>query len=222
MSSQFIATPGPTVSAGRLEIPVRDLMRPGVIVIAADASIVQVQRALLAHGVHAILVVDDHGHPLGWVTSRGVLPWCGRDVALHAAREAVTEPAVTVEPSITAAEAIAVLQQAEVSRLLVARRWKACPRAWSPTTTCCASSPDVRPTAILTRPAAGPRSTASTIASRAAGGTHSIHQSAPASAIVRMWARSASQSAARPLPPIATVYGREPAAARNVRTSSGD
>ena len=56
-----------------------------------------------------------------------MLPWAGRDVALHSAREAVTEPAVTVEPSVTAAEAIAVLEQAEVSRLLVARRSEGLP-----------------------------------------------------------------------------------------------
>jgi CBS domain-containing protein len=121
MCSQFIAAPTRSLGAGRLETPLRDLMRPGVIVIAADASIVQLQRALLAHGVHAILVADDHGRPLGWATSRGVLAWAGRDVALHAAREAVTEPAVALEPSVTAAEAIAVLQRGEVSRLLVAR-----------------------------------------------------------------------------------------------------
>jgi CBS domain-containing protein len=127
MSSQFIAVPSRTLSAGRLETPVRELMRPGVIVIAADASILQVQRALLAHGVHAILVVDDHGRALGWATSRGLLPWSGRDVALHAAREAVTEPTVTVEPSMTAAEAMGLLQEAAVSRLLVARRCEGLP-----------------------------------------------------------------------------------------------
>jgi predicted transcriptional regulator len=127
MSTQFIAAPSRTLSTDRLETHVRDLMRPGVIVIAADASIVQAQRALLAHGVHAILVIDDHGRPLGWATSRGVLAWAGRDVALHTAREAVTEPAVTVEPSVTAAEAKGLLEEAGVSRLLVARRCEGLP-----------------------------------------------------------------------------------------------
>lgn len=111
----------PSPAGDRLDIPVRDLMRPGVIVIAEDASIEQAQRALLAHGVHAILVVEHGGRPLGWATSRGLLSWCNRDVALHAARDAVSEAALAVEPWSTAEEALAVLLRTGASRLLVAR-----------------------------------------------------------------------------------------------------
>jgi CBS-domain-containing membrane protein len=100
---------------------VRDVMRPGVIAIDEDASIEQAQRTLLAHRVHAILVVEHGGRPLGWATSRDLLSWCNRDVALHAARDAVGEAAVAVEPSATAREGLAVLLCTGASRLLVAR-----------------------------------------------------------------------------------------------------
>ena len=62
------------ITDDRLATPVRDIMRPGVIVLSDDASVVQAQRALLAHNVHAVLVVEDAtGRPMGWVTTRGLL-----------------------------------------------------------------------------------------------------------------------------------------------------
>jgi len=97
-------------------------MRPGVIVISGHASVARVQRALLAHGVHAILVLDDDGgRPLGWVTSRGLLRWAEREITLCSARDAVTEPPVAIGPSATAREALALLERADATRLLVVR-----------------------------------------------------------------------------------------------------
>lgn len=49
-------------------------MRPGVVTVAEDASVLQARRALQAHGVHAVLVVErSHGRPLGFITARGLL-----------------------------------------------------------------------------------------------------------------------------------------------------
>jgi predicted transcriptional regulator len=110
------------IAGDRLDTSVRDIMRPGVIVIADDASVGQAQRALLSHEVHAVLVLErDSGRALGWVTSRGLLPWCDRDTGLANARDAVNEPAVLIEPSATAREAINALETADATRLLVAR-----------------------------------------------------------------------------------------------------
>jgi len=89
MVSDTLLHPPPAPPADRLDAAIRDAMRPGVIVISGHASVARAQRALLAHGVHAILVLDDDGgRPLGWVTSRGLLRWAERDIspAPHAMR----------------------------------------------------------------------------------------------------------------------------------------
>jgi CBS domain-containing protein len=122
MVSDTLLPPRRSLSGDRLDIPVRDVMRPGVIVLSEHASVAQAQRALLAHGVHAILVLEDRtGRPAGWVTSRGLLALADRDVALACAREAVTEPPVAIEPSASAREALEAIDRTGAARLLVAR-----------------------------------------------------------------------------------------------------
>ena len=57
-------------------------MRPGVIAVSEDASLRQVERAMMRHGVHAILLLGQAtGRPVGWVTTRGVLRWLDQDSA---------------------------------------------------------------------------------------------------------------------------------------------
>ena len=122
MFSDTLLHPPPAPPADRLDAAIRDVMRPGVIVISGHASVARAQRALLAHDVHAILVLDDAGgHPLGWATSRGLLRWADRDTALCSARDAVTEAPVAIDPSATAREALALLERADATRLLVVR-----------------------------------------------------------------------------------------------------
>ena len=113
----------PDASAGRMQTPVRALMRPGVVAISHDASLLQAQRAMLLHGTDAVLLLGPRsGRPVGWVTSRGVLDRLGEDPALMPAGAAVTEVPVTVEPSATAAEAAIALSRPGVGRLLVGHR----------------------------------------------------------------------------------------------------
>jgi len=122
MVSDTLLHPPPAPPADRLDAAIRDVMRPGVIVISGHASVARAQRALLAHDVHAILVLDDAGgRPLGWVTSRGLLRWADRDIALCSARDALTEAPVAIDPSATAREALALLERADATRLLVVR-----------------------------------------------------------------------------------------------------
>ena len=122
MFSDTLLHPPPAPPADRLDAAIRDVMRPGVIVISGHASVARVQRALLAHGVHAILVLDDDGgRPLGWVTSRGLLRWAEREITLCSARDAVSEAPVAIGPSATAREALALLEHADATRLLVVR-----------------------------------------------------------------------------------------------------
>jgi CBS domain-containing protein len=117
--------PLPPARPGWLRTPVRAFMRPGVVTVAEDASLLQVQRAMLAHGVHAVLIVG-HGGPLGWITAGGLMPWLGKEPALYSAGSAVTERAPWIAPSASAAEALRVLSDPAVSHLVV------CPRADAP------------------------------------------------------------------------------------------
>jgi CBS domain-containing protein len=106
----------------RLDTPVRDIMRAGVITVPDDSSLLQAQRAMVSHGVHAVLVVGARqGRPLGWVTARGMLGWLNHDPGLTRAAMAVTEPAATIEPTATAADAVRCLAKTGASHLVVAR-----------------------------------------------------------------------------------------------------
>jgi CBS domain-containing protein len=100
----------PARTAERLATPVRDIMRPGVITIAEDSALVYAKRAMVRHGVHAVLVVgSDTARPLGWVTDHGLLRWLEQDMHAIAARHAITEPPRHIDPDVSAAIALETL-----------------------------------------------------------------------------------------------------------------
>ena len=106
----------------RLETPVQEFMSPGVIAVSEDASLRQAERAMVRHGVHAILLLGrQNRRPLGWVTSRGLLPWMTEALALVPASKGVTETPTYIEPAATAREALHALSEPGVSHLLVSR-----------------------------------------------------------------------------------------------------
>ena len=120
--------PTPGGGGDHLQTAVRDFMTPGVLTITEGASLGHVYRAMVAHSVHAILVVGQtEGRALGWVTARGLLAWAGRDQSLAFARDAITERAVTIEPNASATEALTALSQAATSHLLVCHHAAATP-----------------------------------------------------------------------------------------------
>jgi CBS domain-containing protein len=105
-----------------LETSVRAIMRPGVVSVSADTSLLQAKRALVRHRVHAILVVDQAGgRPLGWVTDRGLLNWLDHDLGLVSAGQGITEPATFIEPGASARDALESLAAPGVSHLVVSR-----------------------------------------------------------------------------------------------------
>jgi len=125
-SHTFISATGDAPADGvadrRLHTPVREFMRPGVIAVSEDASLRQAERAMMRHGIHAILLLGrTSGQPVGWVTTRGMLQWLNHDLGLVPASQGVTEQPIYIEPSATAQEAVTALSAPGVSHLLVAR-----------------------------------------------------------------------------------------------------
>ena len=119
-------TPPPPPDAPWLRTPVRAFMRPGVVTVAEDASLLQVQRAMLAHGVHAVLIVGTDG-PVGWITAGGLIPWLGQDAALYPASDAHSETVVWIAPTAPAADALRALAHPATTHLVVSPRADAPP-----------------------------------------------------------------------------------------------
>jgi CBS domain-containing protein len=106
---------------GRLDEAVSRFMSPGVVIVVEDTPLKEAQRAMIAHGVHSLLVVGREDRmPIGWVTSRGLLSHLESDPLLPC-RRAVTEPPTYIAPSASARQAAAALSQPGVTHLLVAR-----------------------------------------------------------------------------------------------------
>jgi CBS domain-containing protein len=120
-------TPPPPPDTRWLRTPVRAFMRPGVVTVAEDASLLQVQRAMVAHGVHAVLITTAGG-PLGWVTAAGLLPWLDKEPALYSAKSAISEKVAYIPPGASARQALKALSDAEVSHLVVSPRTAASPQ----------------------------------------------------------------------------------------------
>lgn len=120
-------TPPPPPDNRWLQTPVRAFMRPGVVTVAEDASLYQVQRALVAHGVHAVLITAAGG-PIGWVTASGLIPWLEKEPALFPAGAAVSEKVVYIPPGASARDAVRMLADPAVGHLLVSPRTATSPQ----------------------------------------------------------------------------------------------
>lgn len=94
-------------------------MTPGVIIVVEDATLAQVRRALVHHGVDGLLVVGRGGRPLGWVTTTGLLDHLGADPWIRRAADVITERPNIISPSESIPHAAAMLAAPGVSRLLV-------------------------------------------------------------------------------------------------------
>ena len=111
---------------------VTDIMRSGVVSVSRSTSLEGVGRAMREHGVHGVLVVDDHdGELLGWVTARSLLLHHGSDWTHHTAGQAISESCICVVPSASVTEAINAMLDANATRLAVVR-----PGSQRPTGSC--------------------------------------------------------------------------------------
>jgi CBS domain-containing protein len=106
---------------------VRDLMHPGVITCQPSATLGQVAVMLTQHHVHALIVVDRDGRPLGVITDFDLLAgeWLSADPqSLEVMRnltagDLMSTPVQTIEASAPAAEAAHRMQKEVIRRLLV-------------------------------------------------------------------------------------------------------
>jgi CBS domain-containing protein len=111
----------PAATQERLATPVSSIMRPGVISIAENASLLLAKRAMIRHGVHAVLVVgEEDGRALGWVSADGLLSWLERDLSALPASRGIAEAAYRVEPGDSAHDALEALLKPGVTHLVVA------------------------------------------------------------------------------------------------------
>lgn len=104
---------------GGVERRVRDVMTPGVVAIPEDATVAHAARALIAHHVHAVLVVSDAGTPLGWVTAETLRHSHGLERASASAGSVVTEQVTGIEPEASVGSALYALSMPGVTRLVV-------------------------------------------------------------------------------------------------------
>lgn len=111
-------------AVGRLPVlqrEVSELMTPGVTSIVETATIARVFDAFAAHRVHALLVTGTKtGHPLGWITARGLMAWMDGPFS-PPARDAITEGVVSVRLTDTGERALKAMLGEGVTHLLVRR-----------------------------------------------------------------------------------------------------
>ncbi len=106
---------------------IRDLMHPGLITCQPDATLGQVAVMLTQHHVHALLVVDRDGRPLGIITDFDLLAgeWLSANgeslAAMRAmtAGEMMTTPVDTVEVTVPASVAAKRMRVDHIHRILV-------------------------------------------------------------------------------------------------------
>ena len=96
---------------------VKDIMTTAVRTVAADASLKEVAALLLKHGISGLPVVDAKGAVVGVVSKTDIMR--KGSSAARTAGEAMTAPAVTIDPDRSVAAAAALLLELGIARLPV-------------------------------------------------------------------------------------------------------
>ena len=111
---------------------VRDLMHPGVLTCRPDALLGQVAVLLTQHKVHALIVTDPEGRPLGVISDYDLLAgeWLSVDVESLAtmrhlsAHDLMSYPVDMIDANMPIKEAAQTIIEKDVSRLLVTEKGK--------------------------------------------------------------------------------------------------
>jgi CBS domain-containing protein len=111
---------------------VKDLMRPGLLTCKADATLGQVATLLHQHHVHALVVTDRDGREVGIISDFDLLAgeWLSSDsesletMRRLTAADLMSHPIDSVEAGTPLAQAVTILIDKQVSRLLVTENGK--------------------------------------------------------------------------------------------------
>lgn len=106
---------------------IRDIMHPGVITCQPDATLGQVAVMLIQHHVHALLVADRDGRPIGVISDYDLLAgeWLSGDpeslevMRSMTAGELMSTPVDMVEADVSVNEAAKRMSEEGIGRLLV-------------------------------------------------------------------------------------------------------
>lgn len=106
---------------------VRDLMHPGVITCRPDATLGQVAVMLTQHHVHALVVADRDGRPIGVISDFDLLAgeWLSGDsealqvMRTMTAEDMMSTPVQTIESDVPVSEAARRMREDGIHRLLV-------------------------------------------------------------------------------------------------------
>jgi signal-transduction protein with cAMP-binding, CBS, and nucleotidyltransferase domain len=110
----------PFKSVPGLDALVGEVMHHGLIALPATATLADVASTMSENKVHAVLITGTDGSPLGWVTSRGILHNHPRDWSIaDSAAAAITQPAASVAPTATLADAMTVFVATGATHILV-------------------------------------------------------------------------------------------------------
>ena len=111
---------------------VRDLMHPGILTCKPDIALGQVAVLLTQHHIHALIVADRDGRALGIISDFDLLAgeWLSTDSESLTAMKRLTasdlmsHPIDSVEANVSLADAVQILMEKDVSRLLVTEQGK--------------------------------------------------------------------------------------------------
>jgi CBS domain-containing protein len=98
---------------------VGDLMHKGVIACGPETMMSEVVRIVNDTSVHAILVMNDQGSPIGMVSHMDIIRLYGKDLSEHRARDAMSGPVIAIESDEPARRGVDLMVTHGVERLLV-------------------------------------------------------------------------------------------------------
>lgn len=99
---------------------VREIMHRGVITCTLDTPLKEVARIMNATDVHALFVVDEHDVVLGVISHMDMLRAFGHDLYDQKAKDIMTSEIVSILPETPVTEAVKLMLEQRVHRLLVA------------------------------------------------------------------------------------------------------
>ncbi len=98
---------------------VKDIMHRGVITCKTQSLLKEVVRIISDTGVHALVVIHDNGDVAGVIRHMDLLRLYGQNLLEFKAQDVMSQPTVDVSPDATIYEAVDLMLQYGLQRLLV-------------------------------------------------------------------------------------------------------